>query len=108
VVMFSKKESKCSVCSAKVLMNDIITQNWDNQWVHISCAITSVQPNNIFAMCLRCTHEIESELDAVPSSVGTTDGYVHVRCSNQNKKRSRAAMSDGDTDGDIVSSQGSV
>jgi hypothetical protein len=106
VTMFSRKESKCSVCEAKIIMKDIITQNWDNQWVHYTCAQSSIQPSNVYAICLRCTGEIATESDAVPSSVGTSEGFIHVKCSNRGKKRARHSSSsqEGGTDDEFASS----
>ena len=100
--IFSKKDSTCEVCDEPIKLKDLITTSWDRKWIHFRCTQRSIQPDNIFAICLRCNENIEDREDSVPSNNGGVEGFIHKRCS---KKRS---LSTEDTDGEFTSSQGSL
>lgn len=100
-VIFSHHPGMCSICDVPILLKDIITTGWDQKWVHLRCAHRSVQPAEIFAVCLRCSGNIADAADAEPGNVGGMDGFLHLGCT----KKRRMQLAASDTDGDIVSSQ---
>jgi len=99
--IFSKRESLCNVCAKKILLRDVITTGWDNNWVHFDCAHRSVPPPNVFASCLRCKKNIANFEDSAPSRIGTMDGFVHLAC----KKR---IFSSVESDASTANSQESM
>jgi hypothetical protein len=101
--IFSKRTSNCETCDKEIRVGDIITTTWDRKWVHIRCARRSVQPPDVFAVCLRCNLSIGTIHDSEPACIGGVDGYVHVGCTK--RKRQEDAE---DTDEEFPSSQDSL
>ena len=86
--IFSKKESKCPICKDPIKMREVITPGWDRQWIHYQCASLSTPPPDVFAVCLRCSENITSTEDSIPSSFNGIEGFLHISCT---KKRQRSA-----------------
>eukprot|EP01034_Spumella_vulgaris_P037735 gene37735-46562_t len=50
------------------------------------CALVTEQPSEIVAMCLRCHQQIlQDGTDAIPTSCGTVDGFVHAHCNKRGR-----------------------
>jgi hypothetical protein len=90
-------------CDAVIEIKDIITLNREHHWVHFACALDEC-PEGVFAYCLRCSEVIKSELDAVESSVGNSNGFINVCCSKRSNKRARYTLEEGSTTSEEVSS----
>ncbi len=74
VVKISHKSSQCSMCPERILVRDIISKiPWSGVWVHFACHLKAIQPSDLFAVCIRCSENIETELDAVPSFFDTSN-----------------------------------
>jgi len=104
-VIFSHHPGTCSVCDESINLQDVITTDWNQQWIHLRCSHRSVQPVTVFAVCLRCTTNIANASDAEPANLGGIDGYLHVSCTPKKRKLLLAGAA---SDSEFASSQESV
>mgnify|MGYP006183698525 FL=1 len=84
--IFSTKTSKCVTCDEDINLKDIITTSWDRKWIHFRCAHKTIQPPDIFAMCLRCNLPINTVQDSESACIGGVEGYIHIGCTKRKRQ----------------------
>jgi hypothetical protein len=75
--MFSHQESECIACGLQISMKEIIALNTKQRWVHCECIKEGF--SSFFGICLRCNERIDNEEESVPSCIGPSKGYIHLR-----------------------------